>query len=92
MSGSPPARPLSAVDAEISSLLTLNRDAEQQIASIADEMARLLRDLATLEQHRDYLIVAVTSRARKLDRLLDERLSVRLREQAEAVVISDDDD
>lgn len=58
-------RPRSAIEGEMRAMCTLNADAERQIAEIA-------KQLATLEQHRDYLIYSMSLRAEKFDRLLDE--------------------
>ncbi|MGZ4560257.1 MAG: hypothetical protein ACXVXJ_04680 [Mycobacteriaceae bacterium] len=58
-------RPRSAIEGEMRSICSLDDDADQQIASIN-------RQMATLEQHRDYLIYSKSLRAEKMDRLLDE--------------------
>ena len=61
------ARPLSAIDCEMRNLLTLNRDAEQQLIS-------LRRQREQLDLFEYSLVCAMESRRAKLDRLLDERI------------------
>lgn len=68
------SRPLSAIDAEIRSILTLNIDAGQQLSSIREEQARHRREIDVLVTHELYVEGAIEGRKEKLDRLLDERL------------------
>lgn len=68
------SRPLSAIDAEIRSILTLNLDAGQQLSSIRDEQARHRREIDVLITHELYVEGAIEGRRLKIDRLLEERL------------------
>ena len=61
------SRPLSAIDADIRGIQTLNRDAEQQLEYLRRQQA----ELNLLEYN---LLCAIEGRAAKTDRLLDERL------------------
>lgn len=67
------SRGLSQIDAEIRSILTLNLDAGQQLASIRNEQARLRREIEILIGHELVIEGAVDARRSKVDRLLDER-------------------
>lgn len=67
------ARPISQIDAEIRSILTLNIDAGQQLSSIREEQARHRREIDVLVTHELYVEGAIEGRKEKLDRLLEER-------------------
>lgn len=62
----PFARPLSAIDCELRSILTLQRDADQQLDTVR-------RQIGSLQAHELNLIAAIDARSRKVDRLLEER-------------------
>lgn len=62
----PFARPLSAIDCELRSILTLQRDADQQL----DTIRREINERQAWELN---LVAAIDARRRRIDLLLDER-------------------
>lgn len=63
-------RPLALVDGELRTLVSLQHDATQQLASIR-------RQITELQCHELSVIASVDMRNRKIDRLLDQRLDTR---------------
>jgi len=63
----PFARPLHIIDTDLHSTRTLQADAQRQLDEIR-------KRIAVLEQHELTLVAAIDGKARRFDRLLDERL------------------
>jgi hypothetical protein len=78
------SRPIGQIDSEIRSLLTLQLDAGQQLASIRTEQARHRREIEILVGHELFVESAVEARKAKVDRLLDERNRSKATEQVTA--------
>lgn len=72
-------RPLSAIDAELRSIRTVDDDARNQLESIARRirMGTTAKEFADLCEHRDRLLLGIEARRGRVDRLLDERLAAR---------------
>jgi hypothetical protein len=74
---SAPVRDEAAVAGELDSLRRLNADASDQLARTRATMEIKQQEIGELELHEYNLLVAIDGRSGKIDRLLDEMLTMR---------------